>query len=122
MKLLAMAAVGLVAALHVFFLVLEVFLWDKPTGMKIFRTKPDFARESAPLMKNQGLYNGFLAAGLVWSLVTHDPGVALSLETFFLGCVIVAGIVGAITAKWTILVFQAMPAVVALALVYAARG
>lgn len=121
MKLAAQIATAFVAALHVLFLVLEAFLWDTPSGRKFFRTEPEFARESAPLMKNQGLYNGFLAAGLVWSLATRDPGVALSLATFFLGCVVVAGIVGAITAKGSILIVQAMPAAIALALVWASR-
>ena len=87
--------VALVAALHVFFLVLEMFLWDKPLGLKIFRNSIEKARDSAVLAANQGLYNGFLAAGLVWGLLHPTPGFAFQLKIFFLLCVIVAGVYGA---------------------------
>jgi putative membrane protein len=119
---LATALVALVAFLHVLFLILEMFLWNTPRGRKTFQLTPEFAKESAPLAMNQGLYNGFLAAGLVWSLFTADPGVALSLKLFFLGCVVVAGVFGAATAKVTILFMQALPGALALAAVWASRG
>nr|WP_205512640.1 DUF1304 domain-containing protein [Rhodopseudomonas sp. BR0M22] len=106
--------VALVAALHVFFLVLEMFLWTKPLGLKVFRNSPDKAAASAVLAANQGLYNGFLAAGLIWSLLHPNAAVALQLATFFLGCVIVAGLYGAWTVSRRILYVQAAPAVLAL--------
>ena len=106
--------IAVIAALHAGFLVLEMLLWQTPVGRKIFGTTPDFAAQSAKLAANQGLYNGFLAAGLVWGLVTanHDA------KVFFLACVAVAGLYGGITVKRSILVIQALPAVVALALMY----
>jgi putative membrane protein len=90
--------------------------------MRVFELEPEFARASAPLAANQGLYNGFLAAGLVWSLVTAEPAFAFALRVFFLACVVVAGVFGAFTAKRTILFVQAMPAAAALALVVFARA
>jgi putative membrane protein len=107
--------VGLVAALHLGFLVLEMFLWTTPTGRKVFGLEPGFAEESKALAANQGLYNGFLVAGLVWGLVADRTEVKL----FFLACVIVAGAYGAATVSRRILVVQALPAVVAFALVLA---
>jgi len=107
--------VGLVAALHLYFLVLEMFLWDTPTGRKTFGLDPAFATESKTLAANQGLYNGFLAAGLVWGLVDQQTDVKL----FFLGCVIIAGGYGAATVSRRILVVQALPALVAFLLVLA---
>jgi putative membrane protein len=104
--------VGLVALLHAYFLVLEMFLWDKPRGMRIFRTTPEFAAASKSLAANQGLYNGFLAAGLIWGLFTGDP-----VKIFFLACVIIAGAYGAATVNLKILWVQAAPAAIALALV-----
>ncbi|MFC0240193.1 DUF1304 domain-containing protein [Rhodopseudomonas telluris] len=118
--MLAACLVALVAALHVFFLVLEMFLWTKPLGMKVFRNTPDKAAASAVLAANQGLYNGFLAAGLIWSLLHPNPGIALQLATFFLGCVIVAGLYGAWTVSRRILYVQAAPAALALVLVWIA--
>ena len=114
---LAFIAVALVALSHVGFLVLEMFLWDRPAGRRIFGMTPEQSKFSAPLAANQGLYNGFLAAGLAWGLLSSS----VPLMTFFLGCVIVAGVFGGLTAKRSILVLQALPAIVALALVYAAR-
>ncbi|PZA11181.1 DUF1304 domain-containing protein [Rhodopseudomonas palustris] len=114
MNAVAALLVALVAALHVFFLVLEMFLWTKPLGLKVFRNSPDQAAASAVLAANQGLYNGFLAAGLIWSLLHPSAAVALQLATFFLGCVIVAGLYGAWTVSRRILYVQAAPAVVAL--------
>jgi len=114
MSTVANIAVALVALLHVYFLVLEMFLWDKPRGLRIFGLTPEFAAASKSLAANQGLYNGFLAAGLVWGLVLGANG--NSIKIFFLACVIVAGIFGAITANRKILWVQALPGAVALAL------
>lgn len=111
---------GLVAALHVWFLVLEMFLWTTPLGQKTFKRTAQEQEDSKVLAANQGLYNGFLAAGLVWSLVANET-LAVPLRVFFLGCVVVAGIYGALTAAKQILYVQALPAAVALALTLAAR-
>ena len=94
---IANVVVALVAVIHVYFLILEMFLWDKPRGMKVFGTTPEFAVASKTLAANQGLYNGFLAAGLVWGLMLGDGGHAIKI--FFLSCIIVAGIYGGITAN-----------------------
>jgi len=104
--------VGLVALLHAYFLVLEMFLWDTPRGRRVFGTTPEYAAASKTLAANQGLYNGFLAAGLVWGLFAGDP-----VKIFFLACVIVAGAYGAATVNLKILWVQALPAAIALALV-----
>jgi putative membrane protein len=108
--------VAIVAALHVGFLVLEMFLWTTPFGLRTFNLTPEFAAASAPLAANQGLYNGFLAAGLIWGLVAREAGFAI--KVFFLVCVIVAGVFGAATAKATILFVQALPAALALLVVW----
>ncbi len=119
MKKLAGFLVALVAIEHLGFLVLEMLLWATPTGMRVFGMTPEFAEQSAALAANQGLYNGFLAAGLLWSLVRkHD---AFAIKLFFLSCVIVAGIFGAITVKSSIFFVQAVPALLALMFVIAAR-
>jgi putative membrane protein len=110
-----------VALEHAGFLVLEMFLWTKPLGLKIFRLTPEAAAASATLAVNQGLYNGFLAAGLVWGLLAADPAAALSIKTFFLVCVVVAGAVGAATVSPRVLLVQAAPAVLALILLRMAR-
>ena len=115
MKTAADIAVALVALLHVWFLVLEIFLWDKPRGLRTFGLTPEFAAASKSLAANQGLYNGFLAAGLAWGLALGAAGD--SIKVFFLACVIVAGVFGAITASRKILWVQAFPGAVALALV-----
>ena len=115
MSLAASILIGIVAALHVYFLVLEMVFWDRPLGRRVFGLTPEFAAESKALAANQGLYNGFLAAGLVWSLLLGDAGTAIAL--FFLGCVIVAGIFGAVTVNRKILCVQAAPAALALAFV-----
>jgi len=104
-----------VALLHLYFLVLEMFFWNKPLGRRIFRLTPEFAQASAVLAANQGLYNGFLAAGLLWGLVLGPAG--LGIKVFFLGCAIVAGIFGAVTVSRKILWVQALPGAVALAVV-----
>ena len=120
MSRLANALVALVAVEHLGFLVLEMFLWTTPFGMRTFALTPEFAEASAVLAANQGLYNGFLAAGLVFGLVRRRDGRAT--QAFFLACVVVAGVFGALTAKPSILFAQAVPAAVALALVLRVRG
>jgi putative membrane protein len=112
---IANIAVAVVALLHVYFLVLEMFLWDKPRGLRTFGLTPEFAAASKSLAANQGLYNGFLAAGLIWGLALGAAGDPIKI--FFLGCVIVAGVFGAFTANLKILWVQALPAAVALVLV-----
>lgn len=119
MHILADVAVVVVALLHIGFLVLEMFLWTKPAGLRIFRLSPEIAKASAGLAANQGLYNGFLAAGLIWGVLGGDGAYAIKL--FFLGCVIVAGVFGAFTAKRTILWIQAFPGALALLAVIAAH-
>jgi len=116
MQLAANIAVGLVAVLHLYFLVLEMFFWDKPLGRRVFGLTPEFAAASKSLAANQGLYNGFLAAGLVWGLSLGAAG--NSIKIFFLACVIVAGVFGAVTASRKILWVQALPGAIAAALVY----
>ena len=110
MEILANVLIGLVAALHAYFLVLEMFLWNTPTGHKAFGLEPAFAEESKSLAANQGLYNGFLVAGLVWGLVDDR----FDVKVFFLLCVIVAGLYGAATVSRRILLIQALPAALAL--------
>lgn len=117
MSIVANVLVGLVAALHLYFLVLEMFLWTTPTGRKVFGLEPGFAEESKALAANQGLYNGFLVAGLVWGLVDDRTDVKL----FFLACVIVAGAYGAVTVSRRILVVQAAPALLAFVAVLVSR-
>jgi putative membrane protein len=111
---------GLVAALHVYFLVLEMFLWTTPTGQRVFGRTAAEQESSKVLAANQGLYNGFLAAGLVWSLLGGAP-TALPVRLFFLGCVVVAGVYGGLTATRRILFVQAVPAAIALAVTLAIR-
>ena len=110
----ANVVIAFVALLHVYFLVLEMFLWDTPKGHRVFGLKPDFAKQSKALAANQGLYNGFLAAGLVWGLSMGAAGHDVKL--FFLVCVLIAGLFGAATANRKILIIQALPAAVGLAL------
>ncbi len=116
MNSIANVLVALVAALHVYFLVLEMFLWTRPLGLKTFRNSPEKAQQSAVLAANQGLYNGFLAAGLIWGLVQSNPMFAFQIKVFFLLCVIVAGAYGAATVSRRILFVQAAPAALALIL------
>ena len=114
MTTLAAAIVILVAMLHVYFLVLEMFFWEKPLGLRAFGLTPEFAKASKTLAANQGLYNGFLAAGLIWGVSLGSNGT--DIKIFFLLCVLVAGIFGAMTASRKILYIQALPAAVALIL------
>jgi putative membrane protein len=116
MRAIANVLVILVALEHFWFLVLEMFLWTKPIGRRIFRQSAEQATASKALAANQGLYNGFLGAGLVWSLVASPPELAVALKVFFLSCVVLAGVVGAATVSWRILLVQAAPAALALAL------
>lgn len=111
--MLANALVALVALLHVYFMALEMFLWDRPFGRRTFGLTPEFSAASKTLAANQGLYNGFLAAGLVWGLWLGAAG--LPVKLFFLGCVVVAGVFGALTVNRKILFVQAVPAAAALA-------
>lgn len=117
MSIAADVVVALVALLHLYFLVLEMFLWDKPAGLRAFGHSREAAAASKVLAANQGLYNGFLAAGLVWGLIQGAAGAPV--KVFFLACVLIAGVYGALTASRKILVVQALPALVALGLVMA---
>ena len=119
MKMIANLFVGLVALLHGYFLVLEMFFWDKPLGMRIFGLTEEVAAASKVLAMNQGLYNGFLAAGLIWGLTNREYG--RQIKTFFLVCVVIAGIFGAATAGGRILFVQALPAALALIFVHLNR-
>ena len=119
MRLVAALAVILVAALHVGFLVLEMFFWDHPFGRDVFSMTPEQSAETAVLAANQGLYNGFLAAGLLWGVIAGRRDITF----FFLTCVLIAGVYGALTASPTILYIQAAPAALALLLTWlAGRG
>lgn len=111
---MASLLIFLVAILHVYFLVLEMFLWDKPLGLTTFRQSREAASASKVLAANMGLYNGFLAAGLLWGLSLGDAGTHIKL--FFLGCVVIAGVFGGLTANRRILLVQALPAALALLL------
>lgn len=115
MAVAADLATGLLALLHLYILVLEMFLWDTPRGRKAFGLTPEFSAATKAMAANQGLYNGFLAAGLVWGLLLGTAGTAVT--TFFLGCIVVAGVFGAVTSSRKILFVQALPGTVALVLV-----
>jgi putative membrane protein len=114
MAIVATILVALVALLHVYIMLLEMVWWDSPRGQKAFGLQPDFAKATKTLAANQGLYNGFLAAGLIWGLVHPDPAVAWQIKLFFLACVAVAGIFGAVTSSRKILFIQTVPAVIAI--------
>ncbi len=116
MLTIANLVVALVALLHVYFLILEMFLWDKPIGLRTFRMTQEKAQDTKVLAANQGLYNGFLAAGLFWGLMLGGEGT--NIKVFFLVCVLVAGLYGAATASRRILFIQALPAVIGLLLVF----
>jgi putative membrane protein len=120
MPVLATVAIVIVALLHLCFLVLEMFFWTRPAGRRVFRTTQEFADASATLAANQGLYNGFLSAGLLWGLALGQGGRAMI--TFCLMCALVAGLYGAASIGRKILVVQALPAAVALALFHLAPG
>ncbi|HJR78524.1 MAG TPA: DUF1304 domain-containing protein [Anaerolineales bacterium] len=114
MAVLANVLVALVAFLHLGFLVLEMFLWNHPVGRRTFKMTPEYSQASASLAANQGLYNGFLSAGLIWGLLSGETPV----QIFFLVCVLIAGIFGGLTAKRSILYMQALPGLLALIAVY----
>src|SRR2546423_2442286 len=120
MGLVANVFVGIVALIHIGFLVLEMFLWRTPFGRRAIGVDPELANRTAPLAANQGLYNGFLAAGLIWGLIAGEP-VSYQAKVFFLICVIVAGLYGAATVNRRVLLIQAVPAAIALVLVVVAR-
>lgn len=117
MSPIASSLVGLVAAIHLYIVVLEMFLWQKPLGRKVFRTTPEQAASTATLAANQGLYNGFLVAGLVWALLA-EASAQRALASFFLGCVAVAGLFGAATVSRRILFVQTVPAALGLVAVW----
>jgi putative membrane protein len=116
MAMFATIVIALIALLHVYILVLEMFLWDKPAGLRAFGNTPAAAAATKVLAANQGLYNGFLAAGLFWGLSLGAAGT--SIKVFFLCCVLVAGLYGAATASRKILFIQAIPAAIGLALIW----
>jgi putative membrane protein len=118
MSLLGTVMTALVALLHVWILVLEMVLWTRPAGLRAFRNTPEKARDTAVLAANQGLYNGFLAAGLVFGLLYPAEPAALHIKSFFLACIMVAGVYGAATAARKILYIQTVPAAIALALLW----
>ena len=110
--MIASFLIAVIAAIHIYIVILEMLLWEKPAGRKAFGLSADFARQTKVLAANQGLYNGFLAAGLIYGLTQGDDG--LNFKVFFLTCVLVAGIFGAVTANIKILFIQALPALFAL--------
>lgn len=117
MAIISMVLVALVAIEHIYILILEMFMWTTPRGLKAFGTNKQFAEESKALAANQGLYNGFLAAGLLWGLLHPNALMGHQLQLFFLGCVLVAAIYGGATAKRSILFVQGLPALLALVFV-----
>ena len=119
MSLVATAIVALLALIHVYILVLEMFLWDTPKGRKAFNLTPEFAQATKVLAANQGLYNGFLAAGLFWGLWQGAEG--FDVKVFFLACILVAGLYGAVTASRKILFVQAVPAALGLLALWVSR-
>ena len=119
MSIAANIVIAVIALLHLWFLILEMFLWTRPSGRRAFGTTVEFAEQSKALAANQGLYNGFLAAGLVWGLCLGGAA-GFSVKVFFLGCVLVAGIFGGLTASRKILWIQALPALIALVLIHLA--
>ncbi|GGY14833.1 membrane protein [Rhodanobacter panaciterrae] len=119
MSIAANVVIAVIALLHLWFLILEMFLWTRPSGRRAFGTTAEFAEQSKALAANQGLYNGFLAAGLIWGLCLGG-GAGLSVKVFFLGCVLVAGIFGGLTASRKILWIQALPALIGLVLIHLA--
>lgn len=118
MSIAANIVIAVVALLHLWFLILEMFLWTRPSGRRAFGTTTEFAEQSKVLAANQGLYNGFLAAGLVWGLWLGSGAAGFYLKVFFLSCVLVAGLFGGLTASRKILWIQALPAAIALVLIH----
>ncbi len=116
--MIAGAFIALIAALHVYILVLEMFLWTTPRARRAFGTTPEFAEATKVLAANQGLYNGFLAAGLIWALIAGPQSAGLAPATFFLCCIAIAGVYGAATAARRILFIQTVPAGLALTAIF----
>lgn len=114
MAILALVLVALVALIHLYIVLLEMVWWDSPRGRKAFRMTPEFSAQTKVLAANQGLYNGFLAAGLIWGLVHPDAAMGWQIQLFFLACVAVAGLYGAATVGRKILFIQTVPAVLAI--------
>ncbi|ULO06480.1 DUF1304 domain-containing protein [Paenibacillus sp. 19GGS1-52] len=112
--LISIILVSIIAAIHIYIVYLEMFMWATPKGMKTFGTTEQVAKDSKSLAFNQGLYNGFLAAGLIWGLLYPDAVAGRHIQLFFLACVLIAGIVGSLTAKKSIIYVQALPALVAI--------
>jgi putative membrane protein len=110
------ALIAFIACLHVYFLILEMFLWTRPRGLKVFGQSLEKAKSSATLAANQGLYNGFLAAGLFWSLLHPSPDTSNQIKVFFLSCVFLAGLYGGYSVNKKIMLIQALPSVIALVL------
>jgi putative membrane protein len=117
MSTLANIVIAVIALMHLWFLILEMFLWDKPTGRRAFGLTPEFATQSKVLAANQGLYNGFLAAGLIWGLILGHAPEGTHVKIFFLACVLVAGLYGGFTATRKVLWIQGLPALIGLVLV-----
>lgn len=117
-NLIATIFIVIIVVLHLWFCVLEMFFWTKPLGLKIFKMSHDVARQSAKLAANQGVYNAFLSAGLFWGLLSSDSAQSLQIKTFFLGCIIIAGIYGGWSVSRKILFIQGLPAAIALILLY----
>jgi putative membrane protein len=118
MNTVSIVLVSLVALLHFYFLILEMFLWAKPFGRKVFGNSVEKAKTTATLAANQGLYNGFLASGLIWGLIHPDPHFGTQIQFFFLSCVMVAGLYGAYSVSRKILFVQFMPALVAILAIF----
>lgn len=118
MTFAAQLAIFFVSIIHFYFLILEMFLWTKPFGRKVFRLNIEQAETQKALAANQGLYNGFLSAGLLWSVVHPDPNIAEQIAQFFLVCVIIAGIYGALTVSRKIFYIQSAPALIAFLFIF----
>ncbi|CAH1219844.1 MULTISPECIES: DUF1304 domain-containing protein [unclassified Paenibacillus] len=116
-RLISMIFVALVAIEHIYILVMEMFMWTSPRTMKTFGTTPEFAESTKALAGNQGLYNGFLAAGLIWGLVHPNAAFGHQIQIFFLACVVIAALYGGATASRSIIIKQGLPAIIALLLV-----
>jgi putative membrane protein len=114
MAIVALVLVALVALIHLYIVLLEMVWWDSPRGQEAFGLTPEFARSTKVLAANQGLYNGFLAAGLIWGVVHPDANIGWQIQLFFLACVAIAGIFGAVTSSRKILFIQTLPAVLAI--------
>lgn len=118
MDYLAVALVALVAIEHIYILILEMFLWTKPRTLKVFGLTAEFAQETKAMAANQGLYNGFLALGLIWGLLHNNLAIGFQLQVFFLSCVIIAAVFGCFTVKKSILLIQGLPALAALVVLF----